>query len=289
MLQPLMLGIVGANGAGKTTLARGIARLLGKQGVTPICLDDYHRHERAERARLKLTSDDPAAYDLGLMAAHLASLRGGGTIRKPVYDHRTGKLREAELVTATGLVLAYGALTLTPPSLAELFDLTVYLDPEPELLRRWRQERDISQRGYSYEEVASLEAARDRDISRFVRVQRAFADLVVRFTEKGTVNVPAATVLLRPRIGERLTMLAVLQDALPSLKVTGNEIDDDGLTCTRIVVPYDFSLSELYAMQRTIWPELRPNEGPPPLDTVGNMPLYAVQLLIAVAMRHVTR
>lgn len=38
-----ILGIVGDSAAGKTTLTRGIAQILGKENVTVIQTDDYHR------------------------------------------------------------------------------------------------------------------------------------------------------------------------------------------------------------------------------------------------------
>jgi phosphoribulokinase len=88
-----MLGLVGESAAGKTTLVRGVVRLLGRDGVTPLCLDDYHRYSRAELQACGLTAADPAANDLGLMAVHLAELRAGRRISKPLYDHRSGTLR----------------------------------------------------------------------------------------------------------------------------------------------------------------------------------------------------
>ncbi|NCC32927.1 MAG: uridine kinase, partial [Chloroflexia bacterium] len=54
-MQPLMLGLVGDGASGKTTLVRGVVRLLGNQGVTPICLDDYYRYSRADRRARGLT------------------------------------------------------------------------------------------------------------------------------------------------------------------------------------------------------------------------------------------
>lgn len=238
--RPLMLGLVGDSAAGKTTLVRGVVRLLGRDGVTPLCLDDYHRFSRADLLSRGLTAADPAANDIELMLAHLAALRSGGRIAKPVYDHRTGTLRGPEVVAATGLIVAYGMLTLTPPSTAELFDLTVYLEPDPELRRRWRLARDVSERGYTATEVASREPGRARDAARFVQVQRPLADVVVRFRPHAGATGAAdldAEISLRPRgRPDDPLCLALAAAAIPGLRVERADADEDGRPCDRVHV-----------------------------------------------------
>ena len=46
----IILGIVGDSAAGKTTLTRGLVRVLGEENVTHVCVDDYHRYDRRQRA-----------------------------------------------------------------------------------------------------------------------------------------------------------------------------------------------------------------------------------------------
>jgi phosphoribulokinase len=272
-----MLGIVGESAAGKTTLTRGVARLLGGSGVTPICLDDYHRYDRAERARRNLTAGDPKANNLEQMAADLAVLRSGGTISKPIYDHRHGRLRGPEAVAATGLVIAYGMLTLTPPSLAALFDLTVYLDPEPRLLERWRLTRDVNERGYSVAEVAAHSAARTRDAQRFILRQRARADLVIRF---------------QPGDGARLGVTLLQRRQPPSfawnlldgagLPIEPAVIDDDGCTCTRLTIAPDTASAALFAAQTALWNSLPEAPHPFDPDRLADDPVTAfVQMFVA--------
>ncbi|NTU84031.1 MAG: uridine kinase, partial [Chloroflexales bacterium] len=235
--RPLMLGLVGNSASGKTTLVRGVVRLLGHNGVTPVCLDDYHRYSRADLRALGLTHADPAANNLDLMAEHLATLRAGGTINKPLYDQRTGTLRDPEVVAATGLVIAYGMLTLTPPPLAGLFDLTVYLEPDQAMRQTWRLARDVRERGYTPEEFMALRDIRERDAARFIAVQRPLADLVVRF-HSAPGGISAELLLRRDR---DLGPLAPALDALaaappPGLALDRAIIDDDGHPADRFVI-----------------------------------------------------
>ena len=57
---PVIIGIVGDSAAGKTTLAAGLAQVLGPERTVNICIDDYHRYDRAARARIGISPHDPA-------------------------------------------------------------------------------------------------------------------------------------------------------------------------------------------------------------------------------------
>jgi phosphoribulokinase len=241
MNRPLMLGIVGDSASGKTTLARGVVRRLGRQGVTPLCLDDYHRYSRAERAALGITALDPQANEMELMAAQLATLRSGGSVRKPVYDHRTGTLREPELVAATSLVVAYGMLTLTPPVDPALFDLTVYLEPDAQLQAQWRLQRDVGQRGYTAAEVRKSTLANNDAAQRYVNIQRPMADMVVRFmAASANAGIDIEVVLRQP-----LSPLILELAATDSVQLSRNIIDSDGRRADLLRVPASATPAEL--------------------------------------------
>lgn len=268
-----MLGLVGESAAGKTTLTRGVVRMLGRDGVTPLCLDDYHRFSRADRLARGLTAADPVANDLATMAAHLAELRAGGRISKPVYDHRSGSLRGPELVAATGLVLAYGMLTLTPPASPALFDLTVYLDPDPALRRAWRLARDVQERGYTPAEVLHSAPAHDRDAARFVQIQRPLADIVVRFRP---CRLPSddldAEVVLRTSVSQRDAPLcaALAEATIPGLRVERATTDLDGRACDRIELDATIAPAAAALAAGLIWAHL-PTLVPVPLDSIGQV------------------
>lgn len=253
--RPLMLGIVGDSASGKTLLTRGVVRRLGRRGVTPICLDDYHRYSRAERASLGLTALDPQANDMALMATHLAELRAGGTIHKPIYDHRTGTLREPEVVVATGLVIVYGLLTLTPPAARELFDLTIYLDPSEDLQRSWRMQRDVALRGYTPASVLAAQAARADDAARFVYAQRGRADMVVRFTSANEQAHSALDFCLTLRRSLPRLALDLLADG--AVRMLRDAIDDDGLIADQLTIPARTPPAELAALRAQLYTRSR--------------------------------
>jgi len=287
--RPLMLGVVGDSAAGKTTLTRGVGRLLGAAGVTPICLDDYHRYGREDRLRRGLTASDPAANDLPLMAEHLAALRAGGVVSKPCYDHRVGKVRGTELVAATGLVIAYGMLTLTPPELARLFDLTIYLEPDEELRRRWRLERDVAQRGYTAAEVQAQEPARRRDAARFIHNQRRHADLVLRFAPVGAGPLRVELIARRsPATAPLVPFLAVAGAAGPGVAVRHLAHDADDREVNLLALDPAPPAPTMAALQNWLAERLPARPDLARLGTIGGGPtpprsdtLALLQLLVA--------
>jgi phosphoribulokinase len=173
--------VVGDSGSGKTTLSAAIAEELGASRVTLMCLDDYHRYDRAERLRLDITALTPECNRLDLMARHLRALRAGGSILKPVYNHAHGTFDPDEEVTPREIVIARGLLGLHTSELRSVFDLSVFLDPDPALRIRWKIARDTAKRGYTAEEVVQHVRRRQTDSERYVAPQRAHADVVIMY------------------------------------------------------------------------------------------------------------
>jgi phosphoribulokinase len=179
---PVLIGVVGDSGSGKTTLSLRIAQAAGISRTTLICLDDYHRYGRAERERRVITALDPACNKLDLVAEHLAALRRGDSITKPVYDHHDGTFGPDEVVTPREVIVVRGLLGLHTEALAQSFDLSVFLDPDPALRVEWKIERDCAKRGYSRDQVMAQIEQRRPDADLYIAPQRERADMVIRFT-----------------------------------------------------------------------------------------------------------
>src|SRR5690606_2724029 len=154
-----VLGIVGDSGSGKTTVADAVARLLGSDRVTDVRLDDYHRFTREERTTRGLTALNPVVHNLALMQEHLRLLRQGRPIRNRSYEHKDGTFGPIRTITPNEIVLVRGLLGFPTRELQSLYDLAVFLQPEPELLFRWKLRRDVRSRGYAEADVLKYIAA----------------------------------------------------------------------------------------------------------------------------------
>jgi phosphoribulokinase len=178
---PLLLGIGGDSGTGKSTLVGGIYKIFGPDKITNINLDDYHTFDRAQRKIYGLTALHPASNNMALMGKHAWQLKNGEKIVKPVYDHSTGTFAEPEAVEARPIVIIGGLFPFFTQELRDAFDLKVYLDPDEELKRAWKIQRDAGRRGYTVEQVIKEIEARQEDIRKHIEPQKEYADIIVRF------------------------------------------------------------------------------------------------------------
>jgi phosphoribulokinase len=179
--RPIILGIVGDSAAGKTTLTKGLVHLLGEERVTHVCSDDYHKYDRRERAQLNITALHPDCNYLDVAELHLERLHYGQPILKPVYDHSTGSLVRPSYVQPREFVIVEGLLGFHTAVMRQFYDVKVYLDPPEDLRRVWKIRRDTAKRGYIAEQVLAELEKREPDSRGFIRPQREFADIIVRF------------------------------------------------------------------------------------------------------------
>jgi len=181
--RPVILGVVGDSAAGKTTITRGLVRVLGEEHVAHICTDDYHRYDRRQRAELGITPLHPDCNYVEIIAQHLAHLRRGEPILKPVYRHQDGTFGPPVYVQPERFTVIEGLLGYHLGAMREVYDVRVFLNPPEELRRRWKVQRDCSRRGYTTDQVLAELDRREADSEAFIRPQRRYADMLVSFRE----------------------------------------------------------------------------------------------------------
>ena len=271
--RPVMLAIAGDSAAGKTTLTRGIAETLGADRAIALCVDDYHRYDRAQRRDVPFTVLHPDCNYIEVMEQHLQLLALGRPILKPVYDHATGALVRPVLVEPRDFVIVEGLLPLHTKLARACFDITVYLDPPEEIRRKWKIRRDCAERGYTPGAVLAELDRREPDSAAYIRPQRQQADIAIRFAPvpgrgPGGDGSLSAEILLRPTIGHpdlshvltdddrRTVHLKLIRDAggrpVDALHVHGHAPRED----SRIV-------------EKAIWEQLSFDHGTVLPDTLG--------------------
>ena len=211
MPRPVLLGVVGDSAAGKTTLTRGLVRLLGEQHVTHIAADDYHRFDRRQRAERAITPLHPDCNHLDIMEQHLAHVRAGRAILKPVYQHKDGTFGPAVYVEPRQFTVVEGLLGYHTQALRDIFDVRVFLAPPEDLRRQWKVQRDCSRRGYTSDQVLEELDRREADSEAYIRPQQRWADIVVSFMpgDRGDQDHLDARLTLRDGLGHPdLTALA---------------------------------------------------------------------------------
>ncbi len=258
MKRPIILGIVGDSAAGKTTLTSGIVNILGPENVTHICTDDYHKYDRKERARLGITPLHPDCNYLDVLELHMEHLYYGQPILKPVYDHSDGTLKPPEYVMPKQFVIVEGLLGFATLALRQFYDVKVYLDPPEDLRRIWKIKRDTTKRGYTVEQVLAELERRENDSRQFIRPQRQYADIVVRFYPPN--GIPAE------QAGSNLNVQLILRPTIPHPDLTYLLEDGNGNSSIRLELgrdegrPVDFlsidgnvSDEEAARLEEAIW------------------------------------
>ncbi|MEM7590402.1 MAG: phosphoribulokinase [Cyanobacteria bacterium P01_A01_bin.83] len=202
----IILGIVGDSAAGKTTLTKGIAQVLGQDNVTVICTDDYHRYDRAQRAAQGISALHPDCNYLDIIEQHLALLRAGQAILKPIYNHTTGAFDPPEYIEPRKYVIVEGLLGYSTRKMRDSYDVKTYLAPPESLRANWKIKRDTRKRGYDESQVLEQLRRREPDSEAYIRPQRKWADMIVSFyppneQEQSDDNLMLnANLILRPTI-----------------------------------------------------------------------------------------
>ncbi|HOI13188.1 MAG TPA: phosphoribulokinase [Methanoculleus sp.] len=175
-----VIGVAGDSGSGKTTFTRAIREIFGQDLVSTITIDDYHRYDRRERKVLGITPLVPEANRFDLLEEHLAELKAGRTIAKPVYNHDNGMFDPPVPFSPTKILILEGLHPFITRTLRDLIDFKLYVDPDPDVKRAWKIKRDVERRGYSTEAVLREMEERKPDYDRYVAPQCQFADAVIR-------------------------------------------------------------------------------------------------------------
>ncbi len=287
--RPVMIAIAGDSAAGKTTLTRGLEAAVGRDNISSICVDDYHRYDRIERKGLPFTPLNPACNYMEIMEQHLQLLAMGEPILKPVYNHHTGMLDRPVLFEPRDYVIVEGLLPLYTRLSRACFDLSVYLDPPEPTRYSWKIKRDTRDRGYTEEAVREDLRRREPESAAFIRPQRSWADVVVRFApieERGEVEkgLLSATVLLRPTAPHPDLTGILNADTREAIHLKLAR-DDDGKPVDALHVHAYASRETTRKVEEVIWDGLRIGQDLP--ESLGvidgelrSEPLAVVQLIV---------
>ena len=287
--RPVMLAIAGDSASGKTTLTKGLAQAIGEDRCLTICVDDYHRYDRAERKDLPFTPLHPDCNYIDIVEQHLQLLALGRPILKPLYDHATGTFTRPQYVEPREFVIVEGLHPLATKLTRACFDVKVFLDPPEEIRHEWKIERDMGKRGYTRAQVLDELERREPESEAYIRPQRKNADIVVRFDHipsrhERDDDPLSAELLLRPTI-EHPALSSVLTDdnrMAMHLKIIR---DADGTPVDCVHIHGYSSAEDSSRLEKMIWAELgAPGAPPPTLGLLGtelrSEPLAMTQLIL---------
>ena len=165
-----VVAVAGWTCTGKTRFARALAERFPDRRPVVLSQDDYYRDTShlSRSDRTGVNYDEPESYDLDLFAAHLETLRSGGSVPRLAYDFGTGARRLSGSLGPTRLVVAEGVFALWDSRVREPAELRILLEGDLDELLRRRIRRDGAERSYSAAEV------RDRFETMVIPAQRRY-------------------------------------------------------------------------------------------------------------------
>jgi len=199
----VLIGVAGDSGCGKSTFLRRLEDLFGKEFITVICLDDYHSLDRKQRKEVGVTALNPKANNFDLMYEQIKALKNGETINKPIYNHETGMIDPPELVEPNHIVVIEGLHPLYDERVRSLLDFSVYLDISDEVKIAWKIQRDMAERGHTYEDVLAAINSRRPDFAAYIDPQKEFADVVIRVLPTQLIKDDTERKVLRVQMIQR--------------------------------------------------------------------------------------
>jgi phosphoribulokinase len=196
----VLIGVAGDSGCGKSTFLRRLADLFGEEMMTVICLDDYHSLDRKGRKEAGVTALNPKANNFDLMAEQVKALKNGETIMKPIYNHETGMIDPPEEIVPRPIVVIEGLHPMYDERVRALLDFSVYLDIDDEVKIAWKIQRDMAERGHTYEDVLAAINSRRPDFSAYIDTQKQYADMVIQVLPTNLIPNDKERKVLRVRL-----------------------------------------------------------------------------------------
>jgi len=199
----VLIGVAGDSGCGKSTFLRRLSDLFGEDMMTVICLDDYHSLDRKQRKEVGVTALNPKANNFDLMYEQIKALKEGKSIEKPIYNHETGMIDPPETVHPNNIVVIEGLHPMYDERVRSLLDFSVYLDIDDEVKIAWKIQRDMAERGHTYEDVLAAINSRRPDFEAYIDPQKQYADVVIQILPTKLIPEDKERKVLRVRLVQK--------------------------------------------------------------------------------------
>jgi len=169
------ISITGDSGSGKTTLSKIIKENLDNSFILEC--DRYHKWERGNKNWEKMTHLNPDANYLAKMEKDVFDLKIGNKIYQVDYDHEIGKFTDKEEIESNENIIVCGLHTNYNST---KYNISIFIDTDEELKKKWKIERDTKKRGYTKEKILKQMESRADDYEKFILPQINSCDIIVK-------------------------------------------------------------------------------------------------------------
>ena len=197
----VLVGIAGGTGSGKTSLAVKLRDRVGEERCLLIAQDAYYKDGSTlpPAAQAAINYDHPDAFDTSLLVQDLRDLRAGRPVPHLTYDHASYARRvQPDPLKPRQVVILEGILVLAEEPLRRLMDIKLFIDTDADVRILRRLQRDIHDRGRSFESVQRqyLDSVRPMHLE-FVEPSKRYADLIIPEGAENEVALEAVVARVR--------------------------------------------------------------------------------------------
>ena len=197
----ILVGIAGGTGSGKTSFAQKINERMGGDLCLTLAQDSYYKDGSAldTAAQAALNYDHPDAFDTSLLVQDLRDLKSGRPVPCLTYDHSTYSRKVwPDPLLPRSVILLEGILILAEEPLRRLMDIKLFIDTDSDVRILRRLQRDIRERGRSFESVKKqyLDWVRPMHLE-FVEPSKRYADLIIPEGAENAVALEAVVARIR--------------------------------------------------------------------------------------------
>jgi uridine kinase len=202
----VLVGIAGGTGSGKTSFAQKILDRIGPDLCLNLNQDSYYKDGSAlsAEAQAAINYDHPDAFDTSLLVQDLRDLKAGRPVPYLTYDHATYSRKVlTDPLTPRPVILLEGILVLVEEPLRRLMDIKLFIDTDSDVRILRRLQRDIRDRGRSFESVKKqyLDWVRPMHLE-FVEPSKRWADVIVPEGGENRVAVEMVIARVEQLLGE---------------------------------------------------------------------------------------
>lgn len=205
---PIFIGIAGASASGKSLLAGTIyeelKQELGEEAIAIIKEDSYYREqsELSLEERAGINYDHPNAFDHDLLIEHVDTLKQGRNVEIPIYDYTVHNRSDQTFpLKPVRIIIIEGILILHDKAIRKRLDAKVFMDTPLDICLLRRMQRDINERGRTFDSVLSQYKRTVRPMFlEFIEPTKQFADVIFPRGGKNRVAIE----MLKARILQML-------------------------------------------------------------------------------------
>lgn len=199
--RPFFIGICGGSGSGKSELARALVAALPPEQAVLVELDSYYHAALNFPAAIKGNYDHPLSLDELRLVEDLQKLKAGQFIHKPCYDFTIhNRARFSEKVLPKPFIIIDGILLFALRQVAQLVDLSVFVDTPADIRLARRLLRDVRERGRTLDDVLQQYLNTVRPMhEEYVEIFKAKTDILVSGMDRIEAEV-AAVLAAIPKI-----------------------------------------------------------------------------------------